>query len=667
MNRLTAFESPRVRTVLCLGFLFALNVFICRNLFHAEFTQETASVDVIFMAFSRWLAEHWSDRDWFPMWVSGTPVREVYNPLLHHSVALLSRLSGWTAQHAYHFVTATTYSLGPLTLFWLCYRFTQRHGYALSTALIYSLLSPSVFLVRELRADNGGWFGPRRFQTLAHYGEGPHVTALMLIPLVIWLIDEAAAKRRWVFLPLATLALAAIPLTNWTGTTGLTMALTAYLLAKAGAGRMGESPIHWPTLAGIGVLAYSLASYWIPVSLIRTVQASAASLDIVTPFAQKAAIVGFAVLALSILHFYFRHRGAPTIFRFFVYFTVISGTAVLSKMWFGAVLIPIAHRFQLEMEMAIAGCAAFASLAFAVRWPRGLRIAAAVVLVAAGISQARYYRRAVRNTTNAADISKISEAPMSQWIAANANGERVFAPGTVALWLNNFTNTPQIFGCCDQTVRTAELRAALYYIYSGSSGEISVAWLKAYGVSYIGIADTGGDQPFGDIHKFEGVLEEAWRDTNNVVYRVPNPSASLAHVVPTDVLNIRALVSGWDVEPLQPLIASLENPPGPVSFRWVNQHEAEITAVTGSDQAVFVQETCDPGWHAYEGITERKVSCGPLGLIVVDPAYAGPHRIRLIYSASAEDRLTRVAQLSGLGVLIVWTLVSRRRRVPVLA
>ena len=110
---------------MCLAGLFTLNAYIVHNLFNTEFTQETVSVDAAFMSFAHWLAGHWTDRSWFPMWMMGTPTRQVYNPLLHHTVAALSLFSGWTAQHAYHFVTATTYCLGPLTLFWLCYQSTK--------------------------------------------------------------------------------------------------------------------------------------------------------------------------------------------------------------------------------------------------------------------------------------------------------------------------------------------------------------------------------------------------------------------------------------------------------------------------------------------------------------------------------------------------------------
>ena len=662
------FHSIRVRTALCLAALFALNVYICHNLFNTEFTQETNSVDLAFISFSRWLVDHWNDRSWFPVWLMGTPARQVYNPLLHHTVAFLARTTGWTAQHAYHFVTATTYSLGPLTLFWLCYRLTRRHGYALLTALVYSLISPSAFLSTAFRIDNGRLFNPRRFQTLVHYGEGPHVTALMLIPLTLWLLDQAAVKRRWMFLPLATIGVAAIPLTNWTGTTGFVMALSAYIIAKVSSKRLGENPIHWPTLIGIGVLAYALAATWLPPSLIRSVQESAAKLDSISP--NNAKVASFAIGAVMILglHFLFQRYRTASTYRFFFFFTVISGVVTMAKMWFNVVLIPISSRFHLEMEMAIAGCAAFFALAIVARLPRTLQIVLLVVAVLAGAEQTRIYRREARKTTTETDVSQTPENRMATALVANANGARVFAPGSVALWLNMRSDIPQFYGCCDQTVRTEEVRMAGYEIYTGDGagdreGEIAAGWLQAFGVRYIGVSSLTAEAypPYRNSKKFDGVLEEVWRDGDNVVYRVPSPDGSLAHVIPAAVLNQRPPVNGIDTEALAPLLAALDHPPAPATFRWINQHEAEISARTDEGQVLFVQETCDPGWHGFEGATERKVSCGPLGLITIDPQDAGSHTIRLTYSASTEDNILRSAQLAAILILVVWTLRARRR------
>lgn len=655
---------PRTLTVLSIAGLFALNAYIVHNLFHTEFTQETSSVDLAFMSFSRWLMDHWTDRSWFPLWDVGTPARQVYNPLLHHLVAFIGRMFSWSAPHAYHFVTTTTYCLAPITLFWLCYQGTKQHAFPFLTALLYSILSPSAFLVRAIRIDNGGLWGPRRLQTLVHYGEGPHVTALMWIPLIIWLLHEATVKRRWLFIPLASIGCAALVLTNWTGTTGFLMALGAFIAAKFGTKKIGEHSLHWPTFIGIGILAYALASPWIPPSLIRTVQESAVGLDIATPLKEKLAILAFAALLMLASHLLFQRRRIPSIYRFFVYLTVITGTVVLSKMWFGRVIVPIAHRFQLEMEVGLCALLALAALAVAARLPKRLQYATLAILVIAGFFQARYYRRESRNTTKATDPATVEQYPVSKWLAANMGDQRVFASGTIAIWMNLFSDVPQFFGCCDQSIRTNEYRAALYQIYSGEGadskeGEISALWLKLYGIRAIAMIDAPDlEQSYRNPKKFEGVLPVLWRDDRSVVYQVPASDNGLAHVVPKSALPIRHPYNGIDIEPIAPLVNALDHPPASTRFRWVNQHEAEITATTAADDVIYVQQTCDPGWHTDRDLP---VTCDLLGQTVIDPGTAGNHTIRLIYSGGPEDQAAQSAQMGGMVILIVWTLRARRR------
>ena len=83
------------------------------------------SIEGSYMSIARWAAANWSDLTWFPLWFNGMPFEKVYQPGFHFTVAGLSTLLGWTPQHAYHFLTAITYSAGALTLFWLCYAATK--------------------------------------------------------------------------------------------------------------------------------------------------------------------------------------------------------------------------------------------------------------------------------------------------------------------------------------------------------------------------------------------------------------------------------------------------------------------------------------------------------------------------------------------------------------
>ena len=201
--------------------IFAVNAYVCKNLFALEFSQRMESIEGSYMSIARWAAANWSDLTWFPLWFNGMPMQKVYQPGFHFTVAGLSTLLGWTPQHAYHFLTAITYSAGALTLFWLCYAANHDRVQALTAALLYSLISPACFLVPLIRADAGGWLSPRRYQILVHYGEGPHISAVALIPVVILVLHGAVSLRNRIWIALAPFALAAIPLTNWPGSMGL--------------------------------------------------------------------------------------------------------------------------------------------------------------------------------------------------------------------------------------------------------------------------------------------------------------------------------------------------------------------------------------------------------------------------------------------------------------
>ncbi|MEO8096356.1 MAG: hypothetical protein ABI811_01550 [Acidobacteriota bacterium] len=643
--------------------LFALNAYLCHELFSLEISQMIGSVEAVFISFSRWLADHWSDRSWFPLWISGMPVRQVYGPVLHTTVAAVSRLTQWTPQHAYHFVTAVTYCLGPVTLFWLCFKATGRRGYAFLAGLIYSLLSPSTFVVSAIRDNALGYWNARRYQTLVEFGEGPHVTALMMIPLVIWILDEAAVARKRAFLVAAPIALAILVLTNWTGTTGLVMGIAAYCLSKLGASEAaGERPLHWPTLAGIGVIAYMLAMPWIPPSLIRAVNESSQAMDTALPLVGKLKVLVPLLTAIVAAHFAAQRFQINRWYRFFLYYGLITGVVVLSYYRLDLKVVQLGHRFHLEMEMAMAGAAAFAVLWLNNKLPRWARAAALGLLVVAGVAQMIQYRSYVVLLTKSIDFTQTAEYRMSQWFAANMKDQRVLAPGTPSLWMNLYSDVPQFFGCCDQSVRTDALRHALYVIYAGhpqrkGSGELVTLWLKTYGVAAVGVPAGGGPQspqPYTDPHQFDGVLPEAWRDGANVVYRVPGPPYSLAHVIDRARVVTRPPGNGLDIEQIVPLVNQLDHPPAAAIFRWISQHEAEITAETAPDQVLFVQETFDAGWHAYDKKTELRVVPDALGLTVVEPIEPGSHTIRLVYGSGEEDQVARAVQLAGVAFLALW-------------
>jgi hypothetical protein len=664
--------ARRLWTPLSMLLLFGVNFYITRNLFGIEFSQRMEAIESSYMSISRWAADHWNDLSWFPLWFTGMPFRQVYQPGLHLSVAELARLAGWTPQHSYHFLTALAYCLGPVTLFWLAYRGTGRRGYALLAGMVFSLVSAVTLLVPAVARDAGGMLQPRRFQILIHYGEGPHTTALMLIPIAIWLLDRAVAGRRVLFAPLAALGLAAVVITNWPGTIGLSMAVAAYCLSKIGSPR----PIDWRVLTGVCLVGYLVICPWIPPSIARLVlrnaQQSAATMFGIEHVLALLALGG----ALAGMHLLFRRCKTDSWLRFFLYFAFLSGVVSIGKLWFGWRLLPQPERFQTEFDLAVAGAAAYAAAAIGARLPRRARPLALALVVLFFLAQARVYRRYAVTYAQPIDITSTVEYRMAKWFDANMQGRRVFAPGNVSLWMNMFSDVPQMAGCCDQGIPTMEHRIAVYVIYTGQNAgardaEISVLWLKAYGADAIGVTGPNSGEcfkPYWNPRKFEGVLPVLWRDGDSAVYSVGRRSASLAHVIDKSAIVTRPPENGLDVAPLESLVASMENPAiPPASFRWTSLHEAAIGAQTGPNQAVFVQVTYDRGWRAVdEKGAELRISPDALGLMTIEPSHAGATEIRLAWDGGAEAKLARIGQIIALLLLPGWAGLGliRLRRVP---
>jgi hypothetical protein len=645
-------------TGIAMTVLFSLNAIIAGRLFHVDFTERMESIESSYMSISRWAINHWNDRTWFPLWYGGSPFHRVYQPGLHLSVAELARILHWTPEHSYHFLTGLAYALGPVSLFWLCYRITNRKGYAFFAALLYSLISATTLFSGEVRGDMGRWLLPRRYQILVHYGEGPHTTALAMLPLVLWIIDGAVSKRRWCFLLFAPLAVAAVVLTNWPGTLGLGLAVVAYALAT-----LDGPPRRWITLAGIGLLAYLIAIPWASPSIIALVIRNAQESD-GTPFnGLRLLLAGLFGLVLIATHLSLRRTGMSPAIKFFFYFALITGTVWLSAQWFGWQLLPQAKRFQMEFDMAAAALAAYLVGHGFNRLARQWKIAAIVAAVLLAGFQARRSVRYARSYTRPIDITSTIEYRMAKWFDAHMQGARVFAPGNVSLWMNMFTEVPQMNGCCDQGIPSQEDRIANYAIYTGQNAgkrdaEISVLWLKAFGAAAIGVTgpqSTEYFKPYWNPHKFDGVLPLLWREGDNAIFRVTFPSYSLAHAVDQSVVVRQAPANGLDVVPIKPLVAALDNEKPPFTlFRWINQHEARIETVVKPRDIVFVQMTYERGWRATEAGTRLAVTPDALGLMEIHPNHTGKNVISLIYDGGPEAIWTRWAQLAGILLVVTW-------------
>ncbi|MCP5120492.1 MAG: hypothetical protein GY953_57595, partial [bacterium] len=84
--------------------LVALNVWICRELFVVEYLDQLDSIAGAYVGLTRWIVEHPTDWDWFPLWYCGIPFQNSYPPVLHLLSAGFAGVMGASPVHAHHAV-----------------------------------------------------------------------------------------------------------------------------------------------------------------------------------------------------------------------------------------------------------------------------------------------------------------------------------------------------------------------------------------------------------------------------------------------------------------------------------------------------------------------------------------------------------------------------------
>jgi hypothetical protein len=206
---------------------------------------------------------------------------------------------------------------------------------------------------------------------------------------------------------------------------------------------------------------------------------------------------------------------------------------------------------------------------------------------------------------------------------------------------------------------------AVYTIYRAESAvddhaEHSLPWLKAFGVQAIAVPGPLSPEywkPFASPDKFEAVLLVLWRQQDTPIYRVPQRSASLAHVMrPADLVQ-RQPIHGLDTEEVRRYATALDSASATAVFEWRGSREARIRARVAPGEVVSVQINYHPGWHATAG----NVRPDGIGLTVIEPACSGDCEISLRFDGGVESWLCRMAS----GATLLWMAYGSLRKTHV--
>jgi hypothetical protein len=486
---------PRSWAVLvCVLALLIINLMIAGPLLGVEYSAYHGSVEGLFVAIARVMAEHPGEWNWWPLWSGGMPFENTYLPLPEGGVAGFSVLTGCSPARSFHIVTAAFYVLGAAAVFWMALAVSRRLAVSFVAALAYSCFSPSALLAPTVWLDAGGALNLHRLQALVCYGEAPHTVALVLLPVAVVCFSRALTTNAVKWKILAGVSAASIALSNAFGIVTLAIVLLCWLLSF-------PSKPWWraPSMvAVIGVVSYCWISPWLSPGMIRAMRINSptAGGDYRYTAASWIALAVFSG-GFILLWFGLRRAKIASHLQFFTLFAYVPTVMVVIWNVWKVAVIAQPNRYELEMDMALLLAVVFGAAAILDRLPKSLRATTVVIVTAAlgfqTVHSVRYARRLIRSV----DPTQLVEYRIAKWMDEHRRGERAFISGSSSFLYNVFTNNPQLHGGHDPFVPNPFIRTVAFTIYSGMNAgardaEYSVFWLKAFGAHAISVSGANG-------------------------------------------------------------------------------------------------------------------------------------------------------------------------------
>jgi hypothetical protein len=638
-----------------------LGAILILPLFQLEYMDNWPSIESTFISDARMLNENLPHPGWQPLWYTGTRFDYIYPPALRYGTAMIAKIGQVSTARGYHLYTAIFYVLGFLAIYWLVLiGSSSRRGALFATAAV-ALLSPCFFLITPLRHDSG-YFVPQRLHVLMAYGEGPHITALCILPGALAAAFVALRSRRPAAIAIAALLSALTVANNFYGATSLAILFPLVVWAVWNGER------DWrvlPRAAAIAGLAYGLCAFWLTPSY---VQITLVNMRWVSQTGNVASVI--AAIALLALYGWASMRFAGCFsdreWRVFVAgATLFICLDVLGFYFFGFRIMGEPGRLVPEMDIVI--------ILFVVElvrwaWPyRRWRAAVVALLLLASSPAIRYLRHAWTPFPKSGPVEKEYTYEITKWLHDNVPGERILPNGELRLWFNAWFDNIQMDGGSLQGILNQNMQPATYQILASEKPDLAIAWFRALGTSVIVVPDENSREHYKDYlypHKFRGVLPVLFEDRGTTIYRVPRVHPDIARVVSNDAIeSVGPLRAFDDVGQLEKYVNVVEEATQPaVSVKWNGFDNLEMHAVTKVGQAVLLQETFDPSWRATSNGQVVNIRREPmLGFMLLDVP-EGEHAIEMNFETPLENRVGQVLFFVSLG-MVGWMLWHGRRSV----
>ena len=653
--------SHRKEILLDFLLVFLYAAMLVKPYFKARYEDKWASIESSFISDARFLAEHWPHPQWQPLWYGGTRFDYIYPPALRYGAAAISKLTGFWPVQAYHFYVALFYALGIAGVYLFMRVGTKSRACAWLGAVATSLMSPIFLFMPRFRGD--AWqLQPQRLGVLVKYGDGPHMSALALIPIALAFTWLALEKRRPWAIAAAALVAAGVVANDFSGATALavfypTLVWSFWITRQ-------EKRIVMPAVA-IPLLAYGLTAFWLVPSYFRVTSqyAKYASEHGTTGSIWVAAAVAVAYMVSS--DRFARARERRTWAVFVAGCVVFFSLNVLGNFYFNFRVTGEPLRLLPELDMVY-----IMAIVLALRWMWdrpgiALRGVAIVIVLAAFWTAKGYIRHAWHVFPTWPDYQGRVEYRVTDWLWKDMPDARAYPTGSVRFWYDAWHDLPQLGGGSDQGLRNHAVEMAQWETNFGTKPQPAILWMQCLGVDAIYVADQRSLEMFRDFQyplKLSGVLPVIYDDRQGgLLYKVPRRYLARARVVDRRKLNeLKTPRFNDDVEYLGAYADVIEKgPDAPPSVMRNGTDVMLVRATVQAGQSIVVQESYDPAWQAWAGGTQVPVRKDAMGFLVVD-APPGDGEVRLEFVTPLENQVGRIVTLLTLLILVGLTAWSAR-------
>ncbi len=415
------------------------------------------------------------------------------------------------------------------------------------------------------------------------------------------------------------------------------------------------------SVIAIGLVAYAIVAPFLPPSMLIAIRKASANAEGGWTAGSLTALA-IVILGWIVLWRVLQRWTTDWSLRFFALFAYLTSSVPVIAAHLHRQFLPQPGRYKLEMELALALLAAFGLRSvFGKAWPT-LTVALLLLFFALAGEQIVSHRQFGRNILQPADVTQTIEYRTAAWASQNLPGVRVMLPGSIAQWANDFTDVWQFSGSSWSQAYNQAQQRGLAGIYNGGDtprqdARVALDWLGAFGVGAIAVSGPNSHEywkPFTHPAKFEGLLPVLWREDDVTIYKVPQRTASLAHVMNETAIVSHSPAGPRDTEEIEKYVAALDAPSLPVAdFHWAGPNSIQIRTMASAGQAISVQVSYHPGWHAKSGNRTIEVRRDGLGLMWLRPECSGLCEIQLDYDGGWELRLCRYISFTAMAVLLM--------------